>query len=94
MRRIALLRHLRQELAQLLGAGMHEAETDMGELRIAAGFVLGRLLEHDDAFGAGLPGRDRGFERGAAAADDDDVAGGLRAHGFFALLFVRGLSGW
>ena len=53
---------------------MHEAEADMGKLRVAAGFMLGRLFDHDDLVGAGLPRGDRGFERGAAAADDDDVA--------------------
>src|SRR5215213_11976808 len=37
-----LFRHLRKKSAQLLRAGMHEAETDMGELRIAAGFLLRR----------------------------------------------------
>ena len=59
---------------------MHEAKADMGELRIAAGFVFRRLLQHHHGAGTGLLGGDRGFERGAAAADDDDVAGGFGGH--------------
>src|SRR5215208_3087041 len=70
----SLLRHLREKSAQLLWTGMHEAEADVGELRIATGFLLRRFLQHDDALGAGLFRGDRSFERGAAAPDHDDVA--------------------
>ena len=65
---------LREERAQLLGAGMHETKADMGKLRIAPGFVLGSLFDHDDLVGAGLPRGDRGLQRRAAPADHDDVA--------------------
>ena len=65
---------VRHELADFLRARMHEAKAGSGIARVAAVFGLRRLLQHHDALGAGLACRDGRLERGAAAADDDDVA--------------------
>ena len=62
------------ELTNFLGAAVPEPKAGAGIAGIAAIFRFRRLLEHDDPIGAVLPRRDRGIERGASSADDDDVA--------------------
>ena len=63
--------HVRQELANLFGAGKYPAKTGVREARIAAEFRLRRFFEHHHFRRARLFGRDRRLERGAATADHD-----------------------
>ena len=63
--------HVRQELADLFGAGKYPAKSGVREARIAAEFRLRRFFEHDDLRRARLFRRDRRLERGAATADHD-----------------------
>ena len=63
--------HVRQELADLFGAGKHPAKTGVGKARVAAELRLRRFFEHDDFRRARLFSRDRRLKSGAAAADND-----------------------
>src|SRR5204862_2936939 len=55
-------------------AVVDEAEPGVRVARVAAELGLRRLLQHDDALGAGLARSNRRFMRRAAATDHDDVA--------------------
>ena len=70
--REVLIRHRRQDLEQVLDAGIGEAEGAAGEMRIAAALFERRRLQHQDAR-AVLAGGDCGAERGIAGADDKHV---------------------
>ena len=63
--------HVRQELANLFGAGKYPAKTGVGKARVAAEFRLRRFFEHHHFWRARLFRRYRRLERGAAAADHD-----------------------
>ncbi len=65
---------IRNELADFFRPRMHEAKPGPGIAGVAAIFRLRCFLQHHDARGAGLARGDGRLERGAAAADDDDVA--------------------
>ena len=78
--------HVRHELPDLAGAAMDEAEASPGIAGIAAIFGFRRLLQHHDAFGAGLARGDRRLEGRAAAADHHDVASLAARHEIYSPL--------
>src|SRR5438045_9744041 len=77
----SFLRDLREKFPQFLPTGMYKAESHMGKLRIATGFVLGRLLDHHHGAGAGALCSSRRLHRGTAAAHNDDITSLLAIRG-------------
>ena len=59
-------------LAQIVDAGMHEAKPAGREKRVAAPFILRRLLQHQH-FGSALARGDRGAQRRVSCADDNHI---------------------
>ena len=71
---------LRQESADLVGAGKDPAKSGVRIARVAAELRLRRFLQHHDSWRTGLLGRHRRFKGGAAAADDN-YRNVFRSHG-------------
>src|SRR5438067_474565 len=60
--------HVRQEPANLFGAGKNPAETGVGKSRVATKLGLRRFFQHNDFRRAGLLRRNRRLESRAATA--------------------------
>ena len=70
---LELILGLRHQRADLAGIVEGEAQHAAAPMRIPAPHLARRLLQHQDAFGAVLLGRDGGRKRGVSGPDDDDV---------------------
>ncbi len=86
---VVVLVEVGDELADFLGAIVPETESRARVARVAAVFRFRRLLQHDDAPGARLLRGHGRVERGAAAADHDDVALLVFTHGRLSRVIFR-----